>query len=102
MEINSKAPRRLSKSFNKVGTALESLIPEWAVKDRSGCDCKSWVRKMDSWGVSGCEANREAIITRLVSQRQRLIPLLRGIPEPLARIGAGKLLDKAIKIAKEI
>lgn len=89
------------KPIAKVGTALESLIPEWAVADRSGCDCKSWVRKMDSWGVSGCQANREAIISRLVKQKERLIPLLRGMPDSLARLGAGKLLDKAIKKASE-
>lgn len=95
-----RTPRSYSKSPERVGTALESLIPDWAVADRRGCDCKSWVRKMDSWGVVGCEANRQAIITRLVKQRDRLIPLLRGIPEPLARIGASKLLDKAIKKAQ--
>jgi hypothetical protein len=100
MNINSKAPRRPSKSLERVGTALESLIPDWALKDRSGCDCKSWVRKMNAWGISGCQANREAIVTRLVSQRERLIPLLRGIPEPLARIAANKLLDKAIDMSK--
>lgn len=100
-KLPAKAPRRLSKGPEAVGTALESLIPEWAVADRSGCDCKSWVRKMDSWGVTGCQANREAIITRLVKQKERLIPLLRGMPDSLARLGAGKLLDKAIKKASE-
>ena len=98
--LPTKAPRRPRNVPERVGTALESLIPDWAVADKVGCDCKSWVRKMDSWGVVGCEANRESIITRLVKQRDRLIPLLRGIPEPLARIGAGKLLDKAIKMVK--
>ena len=97
----AKAPRRPRKAPEAVGTALESLIPEWAVADKEGCDCKSWVRKMDSWGVVGCEANRQAIISRLVNQKERLIPLLRGMPDSLARLGAGKLLDKAIKKASK-
>ena len=80
---------------------MAALIPEWAVKDKAGCDCKSWVRKMNQWGEFGVKMNREAIITRLVHQRKRLIPLLRVVPEPLVRIAAGKLLDKAIENARK-
>lgn len=85
----------------KIGDHLAALIPEWAVKDKAGCDCKSWVRKMNQWGEFGVKMNREAIITRLVHQRKRLIPLLRVVPEPLVRIAAGKLLDKAIENARK-
>jgi hypothetical protein len=85
----------------KIGSELAKLIPDWAVKDKAGCDCKSWVRKMNNWGEFGVKMNREAIITRLVSQRQRLIPLLRVVPEPLVRIAAGKLLDQAIENARK-
>jgi hypothetical protein len=85
----------------KIGSELAKLIPEWAVKDKSGCDCKSWVRKMNNWGEFGVKMNREAIITRLTSQRKRLIPLLQVVPEPLVRIAAGKLLDQAIANAKK-
>lgn len=102
MEINSNAPRRTHKAFNKVGTALEALIPDWAVQDQSGCDCKSWVRKMNDWGIKGCEANREAIVTRLVSQSDRLIPILRSVPDPLKRFAANSLLDKAIKNSSRV
>jgi hypothetical protein len=102
MEINSKALRRPPKSYNKVGTALEALIPEWALHDRSGCDCKSWVRKMNDWGVKGCEANRDAIVNRLLSQSNRLIPVLRILPEPLRRFAANSLLDKAIKNSSRV
>lgn len=102
MEINSKALRRSPKSYNKVGTALEALIPEWALRDRSGCDCKSWIRKMNDWGIKGCEANREAIVTRLVSQSDRLIPILRSFPDPLKRFAANSLLDKAIKNSSRV
>ena len=86
----------------KVGTELEKLIPEWAVKDKSGCDCKSWVRKMNDGGIKWCEANREAIVTRLVSQSNRLIPILRAVPEPLRRFAANSLLDKAIKNSSRV
>lgn len=85
----------------RIGDHLAALIPDWAVKDKAGCDCKSWVRKMNQWGEFGVKMNREAIITRLVKQRHRLIPLLRAVPEPLVRIAAGKLLDQAIANAKK-
>ena len=85
----------------RIGDHLAALIPDWAVKDKAGCDCKSWVRKMNQWGEFGVKQNREAIITRLVAQRKRLIPLLQVVPEPLVRIAAGKLLDQAIANAEK-
>jgi uncharacterized protein YceH (UPF0502 family) len=58
----------------KIGSELAKLIPEWAVKDKSGCDCKSWVRKMNNWGEFGVKMNREAIITHLTTQEAHTPP----------------------------
>ena len=84
-----------------VGTKLASLIPDWATTDTSGCGCKSWIKKMNRWGVSGCEANREEIINHLVKQKKYLIGPLRLVPDAVAKAGATKLLDKAIRLSEE-
>lgn len=101
VKIEAKDPESVPESFSgRVGSALSSLIPDWAVSDTKGCSCKSWSKKMDMWGVSGCEANREAILNHLVGQKKLLAGPLQLIPDAAARIGAAKLLDKAIEIAK--
>ena len=83
-----------------VGTKLASLIPDWATTDTSGCGCKSWIKKMNRWGVSGCEANRDAIINHLVKQKKYLTGPLRLVPDAVARVGATKLLDKAMRLSE--
>ncbi len=98
--MDRKGSRRLSNAREQVGTALESLIPQWALKQRRGCDCKSWVRKMNQWGVEGCEDNFETIVDHLVGQKKYLIPALQLVPDSLARVGAEKLLRKAIDSLK--
>jgi hypothetical protein len=79
-----------------VGTELSNLIPDWAVRDLSGCQCKSWAAKMDRYGVQWCELNRKAIVNHLVSSREYLVPALRLLPEAVIRAGADALLTKAI------
>lgn len=92
-----KAPSR--KPVEAVGSELAKLIPAWATSDTSGCSCKSWVKKMDRWGVSGCEANRDAIVNHLVKQKKYLVGPLRLVPDAVAKAGATKLLDKAIRLS---
>lgn len=82
------------------GSALASLIPDWATTDTSGCACKSWIKKMDRGGVHWCNANREAIINHLVRQKKHLIGPLSLFPDAVAMVGATKLLDKAIRLAE--
>ncbi len=84
-----------------VGTELSSLIPDWAVANSKGCGCRNYAKKMDRWGLSGCEANRKAIVKHLTQQSDNLIPLFRNVPEALKRAIATRLLNKAMRNAKK-
>lgn len=57
-------------------------------------------KKMDQWGVRGCEARRGQIVTHLMSQSDMLIPALRMAPVALRKVIAERLLNKAIKNAR--
>lgn len=84
----------------KVGTELSKLIPSWAVQFDGQCGCKNMAKKMDNWGLPGCQANRKAIVNHLMQQSDKLIPAFRVaaglLPEALKRKAADKLLDKAM------
>ena len=85
---------------DKPGSALASLIPDWAVSVKGGCSCKDWEKKMNNWGVESCGTdNRVAIVQHLMSQEEHLIPPLRALPAFAKRLAANKLLDKAFKLA---
>jgi hypothetical protein len=81
------------------GSALASLIPDWATTDTSGCGCKSWIKKMDRGGVQWVVANRDAIVQHIVNQKKYLKAPLNLTPDAACRIGANKLLDKAMEMA---
>jgi len=98
-KTTSKPVSKKTGMYGRPGTALSSLIPDWATKDRSGCSCKSYAKKMDRWGVPGCETNRDQIINHLVGQKKYLTGPLKLVPDAVARAGATKLLDKAIRMA---
>lgn len=85
-----------------VGSELAKIIPEWAVKSREGCGCSDWTLKMDKWGVEGCERHRRSILSHLVLQSDKLIPLLAVMPEKLRMAGARGLLNMAIRNAKKV
>ena len=85
----------------KVGTELTGLIPDWAVQFKGGCSCRDMAKKMDHWGLKGCEARREQIVTHLTSQSEMLVPVLRGLPVVLKRAGANSLLNRAMSRAKK-
>lgn len=87
-------------SKEPVGTELAKLIPEWAVKTREGCGCSDWTKKMDRWGLEGCERRRKSIVAHLVSQSDLLIPILSAMPQALRMAGAKRLLNKAMRNAK--
>jgi len=88
----------------KVGTELSKLIPAWAVSMKEGCGCKDMAKKMDRWGVDGCERRRASIVRHLTGQTEKLIPAFRVaagvLPKAIKERAAGKLLDKAIENAK--
>lgn len=89
----------------KVGTELSKLIPDWAVQFEGRCGCRDMARKMDRWGLAGCEARRALIVDHLTQQSDKLIPAFRiasgAVPVAVKRIVATKLLDKAIRNAKK-
>ncbi len=84
-----------------VGTELSKLIPKWATQFDGACGCKDFAKKMDSWGVSGCEARKDSIVAHLLSQSDHLIPAFRLIPEAGKRVAANLLLNKAIRNARK-
>jgi hypothetical protein len=86
----------------KVGSEMAKLIPEWAIKSREGCECSDWTFKMDKWGVEGCERHRRSILSHLVLQSDKLIPLLAAMPQGLRVAGAKSLLNMAIRNAKKV
>lgn len=89
----------------KVGTELSKLIPDWAVQFKGRCGCNDMQKKMDRWGLAGCEANRKAIVNHLTQQSDKLIPAFRIasglVPEAAKRVLATKLLNKAMRNAKK-
>lgn len=88
----------------QVGTELSKLIPAWAVSMKDGCGCKDMAKKMDRWGVEGCERRRARIVNHLTSQTEKLIPAFRiaagVLPVAVKEKAAHKLLDRAIENAK--
>ena len=70
-------------SKEKVGTELSKMIPDWAVQFKGKCGCKDMQKKMDRWGVDGCEARRAMIVTHLMGQSDFLIPVFKLIPETM-------------------
>ena len=91
----------MSSEFKeRPGTALASLIPDWAVDVKKGCKCRDMAAKMDKWGVQGCLLHREHIINHLVTESAvNLIPVLKLAPASLRKAGANLLFDKAIRLA---
>ena len=90
----------MSQFHDKPGSALESLIPDWAVQFKTGCKCKDMRNKMDKWQVKGCEAREDMIVAHLMAQSDKLIAVFRGIPTPLRRMAAKRLFRKAIELSK--
>ena len=87
---------------DKPGTALASIIPNWAVDVKKGCACRDMAKKMDRWGVKGCIAHYDAIVDHLLTKgSDALIPMLSVAPAALKKAGAKRLLNKAIKLASE-
>ena len=84
-----------------VGTELSKLIPKWAVKVGEGCGCKDMAKKMDNWGIEGCEQRFDQIVKHLMTQSNQLIPAFSIVPAPARKYVATKLLEKAISNARE-
>ena len=62
-------------------------------------------KKMDHWGLKGCEARRDDLVAHLMSQSDKLIPAFRiasgAVPEAVKKVLATRLLNKAMRNAKK-
>lgn len=86
---------------NKPGTALASLIPEWAVQFKNGtCGCGDFAKRMDQWGADGCKQREPLIVSHLLSQDELLVPPLRALPKRMKARIAKRLVQRAIDLAK--
>lgn len=85
---------------DRPGSALASLIPDWAVSNNDGCKCQDFSRKMDKWGTARCEERASHIVEHLMSQRQFLQPVLSHLPGTMLRYGAYRLVRRAIWMSK--
>ena len=83
-----------------VGDELAKLIPDWAIKDQAGCDCNAWRKQTNRRRVTGCLRNKDKIIKHLLDSSEHLIPIIAMMPKPLQRMGAKRLLTKAITNAE--
>lgn len=54
-----------------VGTELHSMLALLGIQADEQCDCESFAREMDSWGVDGCVARRHEIIAKLEHARSK-------------------------------
>jgi hypothetical protein len=91
-----KRDELLRKSKGKPGTELEKLIPKFFASE--GCGCKSYVRKMDRWGVIGCESRFDEIVEFLCEQAKAK-PIVKRLGL-VNRIVAAHWVNKAIENTK--
>ena len=45
------------------GTSAHNIFSELGIKPEAGCRCGERIRQMNAWGVQGCIANRETVIS---------------------------------------
>lgn len=78
------------------GTELERIVPRFF--SSAGCNCKSYARKMDRWGVGGCEERFDEIVAYLCKQasKRRIIKHF-GV---VNRLVASRWVIEAIDTAK--
>jgi adenine/guanine phosphoribosyltransferase-like PRPP-binding protein len=118
--IETASDRRANERIRRrgirepVGTALANRIEGLiGIRSGKGCDCKDLARKMDSWGIAGCEKRRTDIVATLVNHRDVLSAALKSeghwimaaaadhAPHVVLSLGAGRLLDLAIADIRE-
>lgn len=79
------------------GTELEHLIPNFFKSKK--CSCRSYARKMNQWGVTGCQNRFDEIVSHLVDQagKHKLLAVFGDKP---AKVVASTLVRNAIERAK--
>lgn len=80
------------------GTELHKMIP--AFLERKDCSCKDFAKKMNIWGVEGCEKHIEQIVNKLMSEAKNR-PLFSWVPASMTRPVVIKMIRTAIQRARE-
>jgi len=80
------------------GTELHKMIP--AFLERKGCDCKAYAKKMNIWGIEGCEQRIESIVTKLMNESKKR-PIFAWVPDAATRSVCLRMAQTAIQRAKE-
>lgn len=118
--VQSRAHRSPQRSQHKPshrhcgpGCQLHQILEAWGFRETPGCGCKSFAKKMDKWGVDGCEARLDSdIVPWIVKQfdDRRKKPkglsvtakhLVRVTPRAAVPVIAKRLVKKAIRAAKK-
>ena len=103
--VFKQVPEKVTGSSDyrdKPGTALKSLIPEWFLGETKNCGCRDFERKMNEYGVTGCEGKHfEEIVEHLMNQRKNLKHIFRIVPMSVQRIAVKRLVTDAIELAKK-
>ena len=86
---------------DKPGSALESLIPDWVLKEKRDCDCESMRDKMNRLGTEKCKIRKNSIVNHLLRQSGHLITPLSILPENLKKSAAKRLVEKAIELSEK-
>jgi hypothetical protein len=75
------------------GTELKKLIPSFFETEE--CDCASYAKQMNYWGVAGCQERFTTIVEHLVDQatKNKLLNIFGKSP---ARLVATKMVQQAI------
>ena len=80
------------------GTELHKMIPSFL--ERKECGCKAFAKKMNIWGVDGCEKRIETIVDRLMKESSKT-PIFSWVPEAATRPVCFKMARTAIQRARE-
>lgn len=80
------------------GTELHKMIPSWL--ERPNCSCRSFAKKMNIWGVEGCEKHIETIVDKLTEESKKRA-LLSWVPKSMTRMVSYKMAQTAINRSRE-
>ena len=81
----------------KVGRELEKIVPKF-FKGKN-CGCRGYARKMDRWGIDGCQSRFDEIVDHLEEQANKNA-VVKHLG-PVNRFVAARWLTQAIDNAKE-
>jgi len=95
------------------GDAMTEITKELGLQEKQGCYCRTLAKRMNEWGIDGCEKNREYIVNELqcnaekYSLTEKVLAVVKNIHKPLAFSLAisgdvyNSVLDEAIRRTKE-